>query len=519
MNEVQIELAFEAGLPMNDDAIRKAIHQHPDINFSWEQYVIRKKSLDARGRKAIYRIKLDVYPKGNLPEAPVIPVFKVKEGAPEVHIAGFGPAGMFAALQLLSQGIKPVVFERGKKVKERRRDLAILNKQGIVNEDSNYCFGEGGAGTFSDGKLYTRSNKRGDVNLILQWLVLHGADERILYEAHPHIGTNKLPAIVEAIRESIINGGGEVHFDTRITSIITENQSLNGIETNRGFFPAKALILATGHSARDVFFMLQDARIAIEAKPFALGVRIEHPQEFIDRAQYHCDTRPQWLPPSAYSLVQQVQGRGVFSFCMCPGGIIAPAATQNGEIVVNGWSPSKRNGKFANSGMVVSVEPDDWKKYEEEGPLAAMKYQQVVEQKAFIAAGADGMKAPAQRTVDFVNRKISSKLPETSYIPGVTSCSLDEVLPPEIGTRLREALNIFDKKIKGYLHPESVLIAPESRTSSPVRIPRDRESFQHPEIKGLYPCGEGAGYAGGIVSAAIDGMRCAEKSAEFVQHS
>lgn len=513
MAVVQIEIALDAEIGLKEDAIKASIRENPGIPKSWHTYVIRKKSLDARGRKPVLRLKVDVYSAESNPEPPARFTFKTNENAPVVHIAGFGPAGMFAALQLLQMGGKPVVFERGKCVKDRRRDLAVLNKLGEVNEDSNYCFGEGGAGTFSDGKLYTRSNKRGDVNLVLQWLVEHGADENILIEAHPHIGTNKLPAIVEKIRETIIKGGGEVHFETKITSLEIENNRIQGIHTHKGFFKAQKLILATGHSARDIFEMFHNQRLTIEAKPFALGVRIEHPQSFIDQAQYHCDVRPAWLPPSAYSLVQQVNGRGVFSFCMCPGGIIAPAATQNGEIVVNGWSPSKRNGKFANSGMVVSVEPQDWKSFSGDGPLAAMKYQQQVEKKAFEAAGSNGMTAPAQRTVDFVKGKLSADLPETSYIPGVKSADLHQVLPHEIGNRIREALKLFDKKIKGYLHPESVLVAPESRTSSPVRIPRDRETLSHPQIEGLFPCGEGAGYAGGIVSAAIDGIKCAEMAA------
>ena len=509
---VQIEITVQADKIPLEGAIRDEITGHKEVVKGWHTYLIRKKSLDARSRIPVFRMRVDVFSGNSYPEKNPAVSFSAGKDATEVHIAGFGPAGMFAALQLLQMGIKPVVFERGKRVKERRRDLAILNKEGFVNEDSNYCFGEGGAGTFSDGKLYTRSNKRGDVHQVLQWLVMHGADERILYEAHPHIGTNKLPAIVENIRETILDGGGEIHFDTRITSLEVENNILKGIFTNNGFFSAQSLILATGHSARDIFVMLKEADIAIEAKPFALGVRIEHPQQFVDQAQYHCEERPVWLPPSAYSLVQQVNGRGVFSFCMCPGGIIAPSATQNGEIVVNGWSPSKRNGRFANSGMVVSVEPEDWKKYEAFGPLAAMKYQQVIEQKAYEMAGSNGMTAPAQRTIDFVHQKKSFVLPETSYIPGVKSIMLDELLPSEISGRLREALKIFDKKMKGYLHPESVLIAPESRTSSPVRIPRDRNTLQHPQISGLFPCGEGAGYAGGIVSAAIDGMKCAEMS-------
>ena len=346
---------------------------------------------------------------------------------------------------------------------------------------------------------------------MLEWLVYHGAPAHILFEAHPHIGTNKLPAIVENIRKTIIEKGGEIHFNTQLKSLQIADNKIVGIETNRGEFKTHQVILATGHSANDVFEMLFRQGIKIENKPFALGVRIEHPQTLIDSIQYKCEIRPKSLPPSAYSLVEQIKGRGVFSFCMCPGGIIAPASTSPGEIVVNGWSPSKRNGQFANSGMVVSVNEEDWKEFSEKGPLAALYFQNNIERKAFEAAGSKGLVAPAQRAVDFVRGIISKELPECSYIPGVSSSDLFEVLPRAVADRIAKALPIFNNKMRGYLHPESILVAPESRTSSPVRVPRDKESLEHPDIKGLYPCGEGAGYAGGIVSAAIDGILCAEK--------
>ncbi len=479
---------------------------------------IRKKSIDARKSNILVRLVIEyVLKEENTGKLPTLPLFDTPtqyidctNAKNEAIIIGCGPAGMFAALRLLEAGIRPIVLERGKDVRERRRDLAAISKDRIVNPDSNYCFGEGGAGTYSDGKLYTRSNKRGNVAKILQVFVEHGAAENILYEAHPHIGTNKLPAIVSAMRETIERFGGKVFFDKRVTDIVAQNGEMHRVHTADGEeFATQHVILATGHSARDIFELLHKKGIEVEAKPFALGVRIEHPQELIDKIQYHCDIRSEYLPPSSYSLVHQVNGRGVFSFCMCPGGIIAPAATAPNEVVVNGWSPSKRNGKFANSGMVVSVEEKDWQKYAKHGALAAMYLQAEIEQLAFVKGGSD-LSAPAQRVPDFVNKKLSATLPETSYIPGVTPVQLDEVLPAEISTRLRGGLQAFGKKMKGYFTHEAVLVGVESRTSSPVRIPRDKDSLQHPQVKGLYPCGEGAGYAGGIVSAAMDGERVAE---------
>lgn len=470
-------------------------------------YRIDKKSLDARRQPIFFNFRVTVDQKPLVGE----PSFQ-KAGSlsdePAV-VVGFGPAGMFAALQLLEQGIKPIVIERGKKVRERRRDLIGIYRDRNVDPESNYCFGEGGAGTFSDGKLYTRSKKRGEIRQVLQCLVEHGAKAEILYEAHPHIGTNKLPGIVENIRSTIENLGGEVRFNTKLTGLQTENNKIIGVETSQGSIKTSHVILATGHSARDVFELLNEQNIAIEAKPFALGVRIEHPQEMIDRIQYKCD-RGAFLPPASYSLVNQVQGRGVFSFCMCPGGIIAPSMTNNGEVVVNGWSPSKRNGAFANSGFVVEIKPEDWKEHGTDSPLAAMRFQAGVEQKAFKAGGSD-LSAPAQRVGDFVRSKVSADIGETSYLPGVRSVDLREVLPGFVHTRIREAIKNFGKRMKGYNSNEGVLVGVESRTSSPVRIPRDRETLQHPDVAGLYPCGEGAGYAGGIMSAALDGIACAKQ--------
>ncbi|HUR66665.1 MAG TPA: FAD-dependent monooxygenase, partial [Chitinophagaceae bacterium] len=432
-------------------------------------------------------------------------------------IVGGGPAGLFAALKLIEAGIKPVIIERGKDVKARRRDLAALNKEGQVNPESNYCFGEGGAGTYSDGKLYTRSSKRGDINRILNLFVHFGAEEKILYEAHPHIGTNKLPQIITAMRRSIIGHGGEFHFEKKLTGLVLKDNKIKAVRTADGdSIEARSVILATGHSARDIFELLHTNNILIEAKSFALGVRVEHPQSLIDSSQYHgsallqatCSRDP-FLPPAAYSWVEQVDGKAVFSFCMCPGGIIAPAATSPGELVVNGWSPSKRNNPFANSGIVVAVEEKDWQHYNEWGPLAALEFQRSVEQKSFKAGGGNFV-APAQRLVDFAENKISSTVPGCSYLPGIRSSSLKEVLPSFIHKRLQQAFKEYGKKMKGYFTNEAVLVATESRTSSPVRIPRDVKTLQHPQLENLYPCGEGAGYAGGIVSAAMDGERVAQ---------
>jgi hypothetical protein len=449
-----------------------------------------------------------------IPESYTIRYPNVKDSKP-VIIIGAGPAGLFAALQCIESGLKPIILERGKDVKQRRRDLANINKQGLVNPESNYCFGEGGAGTYSDGKLYTRSTKRGDVNQVLKAFVAHGASEDILIDARPHIGTNKLPGIITAIRETIQNAGGEVHFDTKVTELIVEFGTIKGVKTTDGeTWKASAVILATGHSARDIFGMLHRQNILIEAKPFALGVRIEHPQEIIDRAQYHCDNRGEFLPPSYYSLVEQVDGRGVFSFCMCPGGIIAPCATEDKEIVVNGWSPSKRNNPYANSGTVVQINLEDVKG-DNNDPFKLLNFQKEIEQIAY-AAGGGALVAPAQRIVDFVEGRISIDLPKNSYLPGTKSAALKEVLPDWISGRLQKALPVFGQKMKGYYTNEAILVGVESRTSSPVKIPRDKEALQHPQVAGLFPCGEGAGYAGGIISAAIDGINCAIAAAKIV---
>jgi uncharacterized protein len=484
-------------------------------------YEIIKKSLDARGRQAWFLLNLLVHIDEPFYKQKLIPLeYKdVSTSKRKIVIIGAGPAGLFAALKLIEAGIKPVILERGKDVRDRRRDLAAINKEGIINPESNYCFGEGGAGTYSDGKLYTRSKKRGDVQRILNILVHFGADQKILYEAHPHIGTNKLPSIITAIRNKIIDCGGEVLFNKKLIDFSIANNKISEITTSDGDkFTADGFILATGHSARDVFNLLQQNKMLLIFKPFALGVRVEHPQSLIDSAQYHCDLRSTDLPPASYSLVQQINNKGVFSFCMCPGGIIAPAATALGEIVVNGWSPSKRNNPYANSGIVVTVEEEDIMKessltsLQKKSPLKGLYFQQMVEQKAFIAGGGN-LVAPAQRLVDFTKNFNSTTLPGSSYLPGLESALLKDVLPLFIYHPLKEAFKEFGKKIKGYYTNEAVVVATESRTSSPVRIPRDADQLHHPQIQNLFPCAEGAGYAGGIVSAAMDGEKVADKIA------
>ena len=469
---------------------------------------ILKRSIDARGRKVVYRMQVRAFVNEPYIQESYTVNYPNVGNAKPVVIIGAGPAGLFAALQCIESGLKPIILERGKDLKQRRRDLANINKQGVVNPESNYCFGEGGAGTYSDGKLYTRSTKRGDVNQVLKIFVAHGAPEDILVDARPHIGTNKLPGIITAIRETIQNAGGEVHFGMKVTELIVEFGKIKGVKTSDDeIWKSDAVILATGHSARDIFEMLHRQNILIEAKPFALGVRIEHPQEIIDRAQYHCDDRGDHLPPSYYSLVEQVDGRGVFSFCMCPGGIIAPCSTEDKEIVVNGWSPSKRNNPYANSGTVVQVNLEDVKG-DNNDPFKLLKFQQQVEQLAFTAGGGN-LVAPGQRMVDFVQGRVSTDLPKNSYLPGTKSIDLKDVLPNWIAASLQKALPVFGHKMKGYFTNEAILVGVESRTSSPVKVPRDRETFQHPQVQGLFPCGEGAGYAGGIISAAIDGINCA----------
>ena len=489
---IRAAAAEEAGIPV--DSVASSL--------------VLKRSIDARSRQPLIRLRVNVS-TDPIDDAPILPPqWKPVNDRRKVLIIGCGPAGLFAAMKCLDHGLKPVILERGKDVRARRRDLAAINKEHIVDPDSNYCFGEGGAGTYSDGKLYTRSHKRGDIQEVLRLLVAFGASKDILIDAHPHIGTNKLPGIITAIRQAIIAAGGEVHFNCRVTDLIAENGSVNGVITSDGTeHRSEAVVLATGHSARDIFKLLHAKGIRVERKEFAMGVRVEHPQEIIDRAQYHCNVRDPYLPPASYGLVHQVEGLGVYSFCMCPGGIIAPCATVQDEVVTNGWSPSKRNNPYANSGIVVTLP------VHETDPLSGMEFQRSVEHAAWKAGGMKQF-APAQRLDDFIQARDSNDLPDCSYPPGIVPFRVDQLLPEEISFRLREGFKEFGKKMRGYRTNEAVVVAVESRTSSPVRIPRDPGTLQHVEAKGLYPCGEGAGYAGGIVSAAMDGQRVAAKIAE-----
>lgn len=478
---------------------------------------IVKRSIDARKKAIKFNLKLAVYINETFQERTQYFNPKDVHAAPEVHIIGAGPAGLFAALNAIEKGLKPIVYERGKDVRSRRRDLAKIHKKHIVDADSNYCFGEGGAGTYSDGKLYTRSKKRGAVKTVLEWLVHFGADKDILVDAHPHIGTNKLPKIITSIREEIIRCGGEVNFGSFLSDLKIAEQKVIEICVNENWIPVNHLILATGHSARDIFYLLHEKGVKIEAKPFALGVRVEHPQGLIDKIQYHGQLSDEILPPASYSLVEQVDGMGVYSFCMCPGGIVAPCATSQNEVVTNGWSPSKRNNPYANSGIVVQIHPEHLSDQSEDDPFICLKFQQKVEQDCWAAAGKT-QAVPAQRLVDFIEGKKSTNLPESSYQPGLVSVDLNEVLPPMIAKRLKKAFIAFGKKMDGFMTNTAVIHAPESRTSSPVKIPRDKDSYEHTEIKALFPCGEGAGYAGGIVSAAVDGINIVEQISENISN-
>lgn len=480
-----------------------------------------KQSIDARSRQVKFVLLVEAYwDEPALAIEKAVFNFSDISNRPSVIVIGAGPAGFFSALRLIELGFRPILIERGKNARQRKIDIASINRNKSIDPDSNYCFGEGGAGTFSDGKLYTRSKKKGDVQRILELFHYHGADENILYEAHPHIGSNKLPLVVEQMTKTILDCGGEIHFETRMDELIIDNSRIKGCKTTDGrIFEADALILATGHSAQDVYELLDKQSVRLEQKGFAMGVRVEHPQQLIDKIQYHQVSRGDYLPAASYSLVEQIDGRGVYSFCMCPGGHIVPAGNGKEEIVVNGMSVSKRNSRYANSGIVVEIRPEDVpEEFHQHGTLAGLRFQQYIENLAYRNNGGKGFTAPAQRLYDFVDGRLSADLPNCSYIPGLISSPLHFWLPEIITKRLREAFRKFDRKMNGYLTNDAVVVAVESRSSSPVRIPRDAETMQHPDIKGLFPCGEGSGYSGGITSSAIDGENAALKVAEYLSN-
>lgn len=506
----EIEITCKLGCEPSAEEIKaaavKALGVSPKVQV---QHRIVRHSVDARN-DILYRYRIEVFKPGEAMEEYALEEYRDVSKAEPVIIIGAGPAGMFAALRLLMRGLKPVILERGKDVHKRKFDMAALSREGIVDPDSNYCFGEGGAGTFSDGKLYTRSSKRGDIREVLHQLVRFGADPSILIDAHPHIGSDRLPVVVENIRECITGHGGEYYFGTRVTDIVKKGDGSFEVTASDGsVWASRKVILATGHSARDIYEMFSRKGWEIQAKGFALGVRVEHPQSLINRIQYHGKYQPH-MPTAEYSFVTQIEGRGVFSFCMCPGGILVPSATAPGELVLNGMSNSARNSKWANSGVVVSVEPEDLPEYAQYGPLALLQFQKDVEKAMFDYTGS--LKAPAQRMMDFCRRIPSTGLPATSYHPGAVAAPLHELLPENVSLRLKYAFPLIgNKKMHGYYTNEALLLGVESRTSSPVRIPRDPDTLEHVQIAGLYPCGEGAGYAGGIVSSALDGINCAAK--------
>lgn len=524
------------GLEDADDVVAQANEaaKQLDIDISRLRAVrVRRRSLDARGKTIRVNLRVEVWVDEDAPPEEIpLPEYSDVRTARRVVIVGCGPAGMFAALRLIELGIKPIIIERGKDVQARRRDLARINREGIVHPDSNYCFGEGGAGTYSDGKLYTRVKDKQAIARVLDTLVAHGAATDIRIEAHPHIGSNRLPKIVAAMRESIMRAGGEIHFESRVVDFLFHNNRMQGVVLADGReMTGDAVILAAGHSGREIFELLVRHRVLVQQKPFAMGVRIEHPQPLIDSIQYRNAPgfKPQgneWrhpkLPAASYRLAHTVNSRGVFSFCMCPGGWIVPSATREDEVVVNGMSLSRRDSPFANSGLVVAIETEDLAPYEQHGDLAGMVFQRDLETQARIAGGnADdkGQVAPAQCVTDFLSGQLSNTLPKTSYQPGITSAPLHEVLPMHLAARLQEGLRHFGKTMRGYVTEEAIIVGVESRTSSPLRVPRDEATLQHPNVRGLFPCGEGAGYAGGIVSAAIDGARCADACAATVEYS
>ncbi len=477
---------------------------------------VTKRSIDARRSTPKVNLTLDIYVDNEpQPEALHFDYPNVKSATPVV-VVGSGPAGLFAALRLIELGLRPILLERGKPVAPRKVDIAQINRNAQINPDSNYAFGEGGAGTFSDGKLFTRSKKRGDYNRALQALVHHGANPEILFDSHPHIGTDKLPRIISNICDTIREAGGEIYFDSRVSDLKIKGQRIEGVVCGDTLYEGAAVVLATGHSAHDIYELLHEKGVQIEAKPFAMGVRIEHPQALIDTIQYNMPERGEYLPAASYSLVSQERGRGVYSFCMCPGGFIVPAMTAASESVVNGMSPSGRTSPYANSGMVTEIRLDDFAHLRQEwGELAGLKFQQELERMARVNGG-DAQIAPAQRVSDFVRGRASKTLPKTSYVPGVISSRMDVWMPDFISTALRSGISTFGRRLRGYETNEAIVVGVESRTSTPVRVPRDRDTLMHPQIGGLFPTGEGAGYAGGIISAALDGERVAQAVRDFI---
>lgn len=514
-----IQLNVSPETAADETAIRKLAGSLSGIPSSGISFLrILRKSIDARKRDICFNLEIEVFSGNEIPVPGIMPFNQQNVTcSPEVIIVGAGPAGLFAALRLIELGIRPVIIERGRDVSSRKRDIAKISRELTIDPDSNYCFGEGGAGTFSDGKLYTRSKKRGDNKRVLELLCLHGANENILYEAHPHLGTDKLPGIISRIRKSITDSGGLVLLEKRVSDFILERNEIRGVVVSGGekyFSPF--VILATGHSARDIYEICKARKINLVQKSFAMGVRVEHPQELIDRIQYHGQPKGAYLPAASYNVVKQVDGRGVYSFCMCPGGFIVPSATSQEEIVVNGMSPSRRNSPYANSGIVVETRPEDLKKYSRYGELAGLEFQKEFERMAWENGGRT-QTAPAQRLTDFINGLKSGTLPDVSYFPGVIPSPIHEWIPEFIGKRLRDGFRLFGSMMKGFLTGEAVILGVESRSSSPVRIPRDITTMEHIRISGLYPCGEGSGYAGGIVSSAVDGMKTAEAIASGIK--
>lgn len=519
IKELQLRVSPRTAASMSD--IAQHLAKHNDIPVNNIQGIrVLKRSIDARQRNVVINLKVRVYIDEPMTLDYLVPPIEYRpvDGKRQAIVVGMGPGGLFAALRLIELGIKPIVLERGKDVMQRRIDASRIQREGIVDSESNYCYGEGGAGAYSDGKLYTRSKKRGSVDRVLGIFVQHGAREDILIDAHPHIGSDKLPAVIKSMRETIIRCGGEVHFQTRVTRIMVDNGKVTGVETATGESFDGPVILATGHSARDVYQMLNDSGITLEAKGIAVGVRLEHPQRIIDQIQYHSVLgRGEYLPAAEYNFVTQVDHRGVYSFCMCPGGFVVPAVSEPDGLVVNGMSPSNRGSHWANSGMVVELHPEDLpNEFSKYGVLSMMKFQEDMERRAFVEAG-NSLIAGAQRMKDFVDGKPSRNIPPSSYLPGVQTSRLDLWMPPFVANRLRKGFKIFGKNARGFLTNDAVVIGVETRTSSPVRIPRDAALLHHISIQGLYPCGEGAGYAGGIVSSAMDGERCAEALAEALK--